>query len=52
MTDVDNYKKEIEEVKQVYMENRTFEGAMCDYMKIIACNLIEIKYLIKDCGDK
>ena len=43
---------EINEVKRVYMENRTFEGAMCDFMRIIASNLIEIKYLIKDCEEK
>lgn len=52
MTEVDDYKREIEEVEQAYVKNRTFEGAMCDFMRIIACNLIEIKYLIKDCEDK
>ena len=38
---------EINEVKRAYMENRTFEGAMCDFMRIITSNLIEIKIFVQ-----
>ena len=48
MKDVDNYIKELKEVENIYMKNNTFEGAMCDFMKVIASNLIEIKYLLKE----